>query len=137
MKTTTLRNHGSSGPGGQNVNKVNTKAIIRLGPISQTMWIPRWAVDALRNSPAYVKYNDSILISSTKHRSQSDNVQDCLDKLHSLIRDSASAPIKTPLSEETIAKLAASERAFKARVRKEKEKRSQTKASRRNVGHWD
>ncbi|KAG8958170.1 hypothetical protein FRC03_009392 [Tulasnella sp. 419] len=40
----------SSGPGGQNVNKVNTKAIIRLGPISQTMWIPRWAVDALRNS---------------------------------------------------------------------------------------
>ncbi|THU76236.1 hypothetical protein K435DRAFT_614892, partial [Dendrothele bispora CBS 962.96] len=58
----------SSGPGGQNVNKVNTKATLRCPVDSE--WIPLWCRSALIKSPHYVSSTKSILITSTQHRSQ-------------------------------------------------------------------
>jgi len=69
----------SSGPGGQNVNKVNTKATVRCALDSP--WIPSWAHDALQQSPYFVKSTRSILMTSTLHRSQAQNVDDCLSKV--------------------------------------------------------
>lgn len=40
----------SSGPGGQNVNKVNTKATVRLDLDKAKRWLPSHAVEALRES---------------------------------------------------------------------------------------
>lgn len=40
----------SSGPGGQNVNKVNTKATIRLDLGRAKQWLPEHAVEELRDS---------------------------------------------------------------------------------------
>jgi hypothetical protein len=40
----------SSGPGGQNVNKVNTKATIRLDLGRAKRWLPEHAVEELRDS---------------------------------------------------------------------------------------
>ncbi|KAJ7082843.1 hypothetical protein B0H15DRAFT_912135 [Mycena belliarum] len=68
----------SSGPGGQNVNKVNTKATLRCR--IDEPWIPLWAQPELKRSPYYVSSSQSIQITSTVHRSQSQNVDECLSK---------------------------------------------------------
>jgi len=76
----------SSGPGGQNVNKVNTKAIFRV-PVMTTeggvavRWIPLWALDGLVKDPRYALSSQSLVLSSDAHRSQSANVEECLDKV--------------------------------------------------------
>ncbi|KAF5327797.1 hypothetical protein D9619_004936 [Psilocybe cf. subviscida] len=67
----------SSGPGGQ--NKVNTKATLRCN-LAQA-WIPKWAVPALKNDPHYVTSTHSILVTSTVHCSQDQNIEKCLKKV--------------------------------------------------------
>ncbi|TFY72461.1 hypothetical protein EVG20_g566 [Dentipellis fragilis] len=118
----------SSGPGGQNVNKVNTKATLRC-PVDAS-WIPKWAAEGLRKSPYFVSSSRSILITSTAHRSQSQNVADCLSKLHTLISDMAAKELKNEPSEEQKARVRQLERAEKAKRRAEKSHRSHVKSSR-------
>jgi len=120
----------SSGPGGQNVNKVNTKATVRCSLCRP--WIPVWVRDRLMTHPAYVASSRSLLISSTQHRSQSQNVEDCLAKLRSLIRDSCLAMIPTPADPARLVRKEAHQRAARARNRAEKSYRSAIKASRRS-----
>ncbi|KAF8709768.1 hypothetical protein AX14_013472 [Amanita brunnescens Koide BX004] len=69
----------SSGPGGQNVNKVNTKASLRCG--LDAPWIPAWAKPELRRSTHYVASTDEVLITSTVHRSQAQNIEECLSQV--------------------------------------------------------
>jgi len=40
----------SSGPGGQNVNKLNTKATVRLDLERASRWLPEHAIEALHDS---------------------------------------------------------------------------------------
>ncbi|KAL4248725.1 hypothetical protein ABKN59_006331 [Abortiporus biennis] len=88
----------SSGPGGQNVNKVNTKATVRV-PLNSE-WIPLWAREALKLTPAYVSSSQSLLVTSTVHRSQAENVNECLTKLHALVLSASSAALITEPSPE-------------------------------------
>ncbi|KAI0775266.1 hypothetical protein BD413DRAFT_603224 [Trametes elegans] len=119
----------SSGPGGQNVNKVNTKATIRV-PI-QTPWIPVWARDYLKKTPSYVSSSQSILLTSTVHRSQAQN-------LHALVVSAASAGLVNEPSEEQKQRVRSLERAEKARRRLDKDKRKQVKRGRSGGGgDWD
>ncbi|KAA1467159.1 hypothetical protein DENSPDRAFT_228634 [Dentipellis sp. KUC8613] len=118
----------SSGPGGQNVNKVNTKATLRC-PVDAS-WIPQWAIEGLRKSTYYVSSSQSILITSTLHRSQAQNVDDCLSKLHTLISDMAAKELKNEPSEEQKARVQQLERAEKAKRRAEKSHRSHVKSTR-------
>lgn len=120
----------SSGPGGQNVNKVNTKSIVRCS-IGSKAWIPPWARSALRNLPAYVKADDSLLISSTRHRTQAENVEDCLKKLHALILDTSSAQITNDPTAEQQQRVRDLQRAHSTRLKKEKQSRSAVKQGRR------
>ncbi|KAI0749309.1 hypothetical protein C8Q80DRAFT_616427 [Daedaleopsis nitida] len=126
----------SSGPGGQNVNKVNTKATMRVS--IDAPWIPLWAREHLAKTPAYVSSSQSILLTSTVYRSQAQNVQDCLQKLHSLIVSAASAGLvnePSPEQQERVRKLALAD---KARRRQDKEKRKEVKRSRGGGrGDWD
>ncbi|KAK7690959.1 hypothetical protein QCA50_006062 [Cerrena zonata] len=118
----------SSGPGGQNVNKVNTKATVRC-PLTSN-WVPLWARDTLTKSPSYVASSHSILITSTVHRSQADNVQECLSKLHSVILSAASATLVNEPSDEQKRRVQAFQKAEAQRRRMDKEKRSAIKRSR-------
>ncbi|KAJ3555344.1 hypothetical protein NM688_g2627 [Phlebia brevispora] len=120
----------SSGPGGQNVNKVNTKATLRC-PLS-SWWIPAWARDALKRSPSYVSSSQSILITSTVYRSQAQNIQECLGKLHTLVLSASSSELINEPSEEQKQKVRKYEQAEKAHRRHEKDKRSATKRSRKD-----
>ncbi|KAI0247032.1 hypothetical protein BJV78DRAFT_1113598, partial [Lactifluus subvellereus] len=120
----------SSGPGGQNVNKVNTKATVRCA--LDSTWVPSWARDGLQDSPYFVKSTRSILLTSTLHRSQAQNVDDCLSKLHALICSAASRPIQNEPSEEQRERVRGLERIANAQRRLQKDKRSQKKRERAN-----
>lgn len=74
----------SSGAGGQNVNKVNSKA-------SMT-----WDIDASNSCSSFVKerfknkfkrflVDGDVVIHSQKFRSQQQNIDDCIEKLHELL----------------------------------------------------
>ena len=75
----------SSGPGGQNVNKVNSKAVLR------------WAVDSSPSLPEAVrqrflrKYANrlttagELLVTSQRFRDAPRNLQDCLEKLRAML----------------------------------------------------
>ncbi|EPT04103.1 hypothetical protein FOMPIDRAFT_45704 [Fomitopsis schrenkii] len=124
----------SSGPGGQNVNKVNTKVTLRC-PLSSN-WIPLWAHDYIKNSPFYVSSAKCIQITSTVHRSQAQNIDDCLRKLRRLVHAAASDPIQAEPSEEQKERVRGFQRTEKAKRRLDKNKRSDIKKS-RSSKNWD
>ncbi|KAF9478861.1 hypothetical protein BDN70DRAFT_722835 [Pholiota conissans] len=123
----------SSGPGGQNVNKVNTKATLRCS-LNQS-WIPRWAVPILVKDSHYVASTHSILVASTAHRSQAHNIEECLSKLHALVLAAASKPIKHGPSEQQKKKVEGLIKAAKAHQKMHKMHRSSVKQGRSGKGH--
>ena len=85
----------SSGPGGQNVNKVNTKAIV-LWPIDAADWLDQLDLGArARVKRALVNRLNSanqVVIASQKFRTQSRNLADAYEKLALLIAKYAIKP---------------------------------------------
>lgn len=85
----------SSGPGGQNVNKVNTKATIKYTP--QQWQRAGWLPDAVKarvtksNFP-YLTKSGGILVSSELTRHQKSNLDDCFNKLAKAIQEAAFVP---------------------------------------------
>ncbi|KAG6901788.1 hypothetical protein C0995_007891 [Termitomyces sp. Mi166 len=124
----------SSGPGGQNVNKVNTKVTLKC-PLDSP-WIPAWAHAHIKENLHYVSSSKSIQIQSTVFRSQSQNIDDCLSKLHNVVLNASSADIKNEPSKEQRKRVEFLERAEKARRRQEKSYRSDVKKN-RSKGGWD
>ncbi|KAJ7666311.1 hypothetical protein B0H17DRAFT_1019151 [Mycena rosella] len=122
----------SSGPGGQNVNKVNTKATLRCR--IDEAWIPMWAQSELQRSPHYVSSTQSIQITATVHRSQSQNVDECLSKFHAALVDAASAGIKSEPTAAQVKRVEGLVKAAHARRRADKAHRSKVKAGRKGLG---
>ena len=84
----------SSGPGGQNVNKVASKAVLRWSP-GNCVTLP----DAVRSrllAQCGRRLNDrgELVLSSQRYRDQGKNIDDCLDKLRILIATAAVVPKK-------------------------------------------
>ncbi|KAI8095555.1 hypothetical protein BDF21DRAFT_393872 [Thamnidium elegans] len=78
----------SSGPGGQNVNKVSTKVDLRLSLVKAN-WLPEYAKENLRKTSQLRKSkSDELIITSDKTRSQAKNIQDCYEKLVNVIKES-------------------------------------------------
>lgn len=117
----------SSGPGGQNVNKVNTKAQLR------------WSVTGSESLPEDVRsrvlaryarrINDrgELVLTSQRYRDQARNIGDCLAKLRDMLAAVAvpprtRKPTKPPRS------------ASEARLR---EKRAKAEKKRRRAGPYD
>ncbi|KAK6359630.1 hypothetical protein TWF696_000775 [Orbilia brochopaga] len=86
----------SSGPGGQNVNKVNSKATLRVPIRKLEVFVPPIFIQGLKQNPRYLANNDSeVVISSDSSRSQSANVDDCYQKLYDAIVNSTAIPGET------------------------------------------
>src|SRR3989304_4769447 len=84
----------SSGPGGQNVNKVNSKAVLRWA-VAKSPSLPEDVRERLLSRCAR-RVNDrgELLITSQRYRDQAKNERDCLAKLQSLLLAAASPPRK-------------------------------------------
>lgn len=113
----------SQGPGGQNVNKVNTKAMLRW-PVSQNKSLPTDVrTRFLDRYKRRITADGDFIITSQRYRDQGRNVTDCLDKLRQLIADVAKPPTPRKATKPT--------RGSKVRRRKAKEVQSRKKNLRR------
>jgi ribosome-associated protein len=74
----------SSGPGGQNVNKVNSKATLRWTPLDGTLSTAAWN-RFRRLASRYLTSEGEIVIQSQEHRDQLQNIQSCRDKLRNML----------------------------------------------------
>lgn len=81
----------SSGPGGQNVNKVNSKATLRWIPVPGTISEPHWK-RFCQQAKRYLTSDGHIVIQSQEHRDQPQNVDACRNKLKTLLQDSLTPP---------------------------------------------
>lgn len=91
----------SSGPGGQNVNKVNTKAMLRM-PVGKAHFLPSHVREELSGSPYYTKSKD-ILVHSDSSRRQHENLEECYQKVYSLLRKLDEVPgTTTPEQKERV-----------------------------------
>ena len=76
----------SSGAGGQNVNKVNTKVDMRLELKSAAGWMDAQIVRALRTQQKNrINSSDELVITSQRTRSQLGNIEDALVKMQGIV----------------------------------------------------
>jgi len=82
----------SSGPGGQNVNKVNTKAVLRWS-VERTESLPEDVrARLLAAYPRRITGEGDLVLQSQRFRDQARNVADVLTKLQEMLRSVAEAP---------------------------------------------
>ncbi|KAM5445936.1 hypothetical protein MaudCBS49596_007005 [Microsporum audouinii] len=121
----------SSGPGGQNVNKVNSKATIKVPMSSLLPLIPKILHPSIRLSRYYAENSQALVIQSDDSRKQSQNLNACFDKLTDMVAEVGRAVIPgetSPEQKRKVEKLQKS--ANEARIRMKKA-HSNKKSSRR------
>ncbi|HWB08517.1 MAG TPA: alternative ribosome rescue aminoacyl-tRNA hydrolase ArfB [Pirellulales bacterium] len=84
----------SSGPGGQNVNKVNSKALLRW-PVRTSPSLPEPVRQRfLSRYSNRVTAEGDLLVSSQRYRDQAKNIDDCLSKLREMLAEVAAPPVR-------------------------------------------
>jgi ribosome-associated protein len=116
----------SGGPGGQNVNKVATKAVLRWD-VTRSPSVP----DSVRqrfiaSNPGRITTEGVFVVMSERTRSQLMNREDCLEILGALLRQATKVPRRRKKTRPT--------RGSKERRLAAKKHRSSTKAQRRGTG---
>lgn len=81
----------SSGPGGQNVNKVNSKATLRWRMPNGFLSIAAHR-RLVKLAKRYLTEDGSLVIQSQEHRDRPRNMQACRDKLQALVVKSLVVP---------------------------------------------
>ena len=82
----------SSGPGGQAVNKLRTKAELRV-EVRSIVGLPDSAQARLRRlAGRRLTRRDELLFQADTHRSQLDNKRACIDRLRTLVVDALNPP---------------------------------------------
>jgi len=84
----------SSGPGGQNVNKTETKATLRWAVASSSSLPADVRARFLRAFATRITTQGELVLSSQRHRDRLRNVDDCLEKLAAMLRKAATPPRK-------------------------------------------
>jgi ribosome-associated protein len=113
----------SGGPGGQNVNKVASKAVLRWDIAANTSIAADVKNRLAQQQKRYFRQEGSVIITSQLTRDQDRNRQDCLDKLRAIVLQALVVP--------KLRKKTRPSRASKRRRVEAKRRRSATKAGRR------
>jgi ribosome-associated protein len=116
----------SSGPGGQNVNKVSSKAVLHFDVLTSPSLPPDVRERFLERFKTRVTNAGEIVIHSDEFRDQPRNIQACYDKLRAMVLSVLRPPKKRRATKPT--------RGSKVRRLKEKKARSQVKEGRRFRG---
>ncbi len=82
----------SGGPGGQNVNKVSSKAVLRWNVAASDSLPDAVKVRLLALQRRRVTAAGELIVAGQRFRDQDRNRQDCLEKLAAMIREAAAIP---------------------------------------------
>ena len=83
----------SSGAGGQNVNKLNTKVTLSWDIEKSPSCYIGVRIRFLEKYQRFL-VDKKVVITSQKHRSQAQNIDDCISKLNEMLESVAKAPKK-------------------------------------------
>jgi ribosome-associated protein len=115
----------SSGPGGQNVNKVASKAVLRWKAEKTAAAIPEPVRTRMRaRFPSRFTTEGDVVLQSQKYRDQERNREDCLLKLLEMIRAALVVPLPRKATKPS--------KGAKRRRVADKRKLSEKKRNRRN-----
>ena len=112
----------SGGPGGQNVNKVNSKAVLHWNVEATTRLPPGIRLRFLTKFRNRISKDGALVLHSQKYRDQGRNVADCLDRLREMILSVVAPPVKRRPTKPS--------RGAKQRRLKDKKEKSDKKRSR-------
>jgi len=112
----------SSGKGGQNVNKLNTKVDARF-TIADATWLPDDVKERLARNQRVNKLGEMI-VTSQASRSQKNNLDDCFVKMQQIVDEASISPKERKLYKGESNK-------GKERRMEKKRRRSEVKSSRR------
>jgi ribosome-associated protein len=115
----------SSGPGGQNVNKVNSKATLHWNPTTSAALPEEVRYRFLNLYSSRITKEGEIVITSQESRDQPKNVAICLEKLKQMVIAVLTVPKKRRPTKPT--------KGSQKRRLNEKKQRSEVKAGRRHV----
>ena len=113
----------SGGPGGQNVNKVASKAVLRWNVLASPSLPPDVKARLQQQQRHRITGDGDLLLSSQRYRDQERNRLDCLDKLRAFVLQATAVP---KVRKKTKASRASKERRLAA-----KKHRASIKAGRR------
>lgn len=93
----------SSGKGGQNVNKVSTKALLKWKP-SESQALPKDVIKRFEAKySSRINSEGEVVLQSDRFRSQSQNEEDCRAKLYEMIRSVETPPKKRKKTKPSLA----------------------------------
>jgi ribosome-associated protein len=114
----------SSGPGGQNVNKVNSKAVLRWMPPREFLPPAAWTRFG-KLAARYLTEEGEVVIASDEYRDQQRNIERSRDKLRALLLTALVPPKRRIATKPT--------KASRTRRLSDKRKASEKKQSRRSA----
>lgn len=116
----------SSGPGGQNVNKVATKAVLRWNPAASASLPEGLRSRVARNLASRLTKEGDLILEGDRYRDQARNLADVRDRLRALVRDAMTVPKPRRVRKPT--------RGSKERRLKDKRRRAEKKSLRKAPG---
>jgi ribosome-associated protein len=125
LRELTFRSVRSGGPGGQRVNKVATKVMLRW-TVTPSDRMPEDVCERICSTyHRRINKKGEMVLTSSRFRDRARNVADCLEKLRSLIAAVADPP--------TVRRPTVPSKAAIKRRRKAKQRRAEIKKNRRPV----
>ncbi|KAF2129884.1 peptidyl-tRNA hydrolase domain-containing protein [Dothidotthia symphoricarpi CBS 119687] len=121
----------SSGPGGQNVNKVNSKATLRVPLDTLLPHIPTALHGEIKRSRYVAAKSSSIIVQADDSRKQSDNAQNCYKRLFEAIVEAGHDAVPNETSMEQVQRVKDLQKSDNERRLKTKKQHSAKKSSRR------
>ncbi|KAJ4291161.1 hypothetical protein N0V90_010359 [Kalmusia sp. IMI 367209] len=124
----------SSGPGGQNVNKVNSKATLQVPLDKLFCYVPSALHHAIKSSRYVAERSSAIIIQADDSRNQNDNAHSCYKRLYEAIVDAGRATIPGETSAEQAKRVKDLQKSDNERRLKGKKQHSAKKSSRKGRG---
>lgn len=82
----------SGGPGGQNVNKVNSKAVLRWSVATSPSLPEDVRARFIEKYQSRLTTDGELILTSQRHRDQASNTSDCIEKLKKMLEAAARQP---------------------------------------------